>query len=61
MRRNLVCVECLQMTKQKVVGFCWGLVLFWTSGVNFESTCTVKESERSPGLFQDFEDGYINV
>ena len=41
--RNLVCVEFLQMIKQMVVGFCWGLMLLWTLGVHFESTCTVKE------------------
>ena len=59
--RNLVCVECLQMIKQTMVGFCWGLMLLWTLGVHFGSTSTVKGSERSPGLFQDFEDGYTKV
>ena len=49
------------MIKQTVVGFCWGLMLLWTLGVHFESTSTVKGSERSPGLFQDFEDEYMKV
>ena len=57
--RNLACVECLQMIKQRVVGFCWALMLLWTLDVDFQSTCTVEGSERFPGLFQDFEDGYI--
>ena len=28
-------------------------------GVGFVNTCTVSENEMSPGLFQDFMDGYI--
>ena len=47
------------MIKKIVVGFRWNLMLFWKPGVNFESTCTVKGNERSPGLFQDFEYGYV--
>ena len=27
-------------------------------GVRFENTCTVSGSEMTPGLFQDFMDGY---
>ena len=30
-------------------------------GVDYESTCRVKGSEKSPGLLQDFEDGYVKV
>ena len=30
------------MIKQMAVGFCWGLMLLWTLGVDFESTCTGK-------------------
>ena len=29
------------MIKEMVVGFCLGLMLLWTLGVDFESTCTV--------------------
>ena len=49
------------MIKQMVVGFCWGLMLPWTLDVDFENTCQFKGSERSPGLSQNFEDGYIKV
>ena len=29
------------MIKQMVVDFCWGLMLVWTLGADFESICTV--------------------
>ena len=29
------------MIKQMEVGFCWGSMLLWTFGMDFESTCTV--------------------
>ena len=48
------------MIKQMVVGFHWNLMLgcwVWILRALAES----KESERSPGLLQDFEDGYIKV
>ena len=38
---HLICVECLRMIKQMLVGFCWGLMLLLTLGVDFESICTV--------------------
>ena len=31
-----------------------------TLRVEFENPCTVSEGKMSPGLFQDFMDGYIN-
>ena len=37
-------------------------MLLWVMGVGLDNTCTTleeKESEMSPGLFQDFMDGYI--
>ena len=33
--RILVRVECLEMIKQMVVGFCWNLMLLWTMSVDF--------------------------
>ena len=59
--RNLVYMECLQMIKQMVVGFCWGLMLLWTLVWILRALAQFKGSERSPGLFQDFGDGYIKV
>ena len=48
------------MIKQMVVGFycnlmlgCWVLIL--------RALAEFKGSERSPGLLQDFEDGYIKL
>ena len=50
------------MIKQIIVGFCWGLMLLSMLGFDFESISTqFKGSEMSQGLFQDFEDGYIEV
>ena len=45
------------MIKQMLVGFCWNLMLLWI----FRALAQFKGSEGSPGLFQDFEDGYIKV
>ena len=42
-------------------GFCWNLVLLCTLSVDFRAFAQFKESEGSPGLFKDFEDGYIMV
>ena len=49
------------MIKQMVVDFCWGLMLFSTLGADFEAFVQFKESERSPGLLQDCENGYIKL
>ena len=35
-----------------MVGFCWGLMLLWTLGMNFESTCTVYWKWRVSRIFQ---------
>ena len=58
---NLVCVECLWMIKQMVVGFV-GIWCYSGGWVRIlRALAQFKGSEGSPGLFQDFEDGYIKV
>ena len=42
-----------------VVGFCWDLMPLWTLGVVLRALAQFKGNESSPGLFLDFEDGYI--
>ena len=49
------------MIKQMVVGFCWNLMLLWTLAWILRAFAQFKGNEGSPGLFQDFEDGYIKV
>ena len=44
------------MIKQMVVGFCCNLMLLWSLGVVLRALLQLKLSERSPGLFIDFED-----
>ena len=34
-------------------------MLLWMMAVVYENSCAVSGSEMSPGLFQDFVDGYI--
>ena len=34
-------------------------MLLWVMGVGFEDICVVLGNKMSPGLFQDFIDGYI--
>ena len=58
---NLLCVECLQMIKLMVVGLCSTGRLccsgWWVWDLR---TCAQFQwNEMSPGLFQDFIDGYI--
>ena len=57
--RNLTCVECLWMIKPMVVGFSfyWRLIRLWVW--NLRTLAQFQGSEMSPGLFQDFMDGYI--
>ena len=57
---NLVCLECLQMIKQMVVGFYWNLMLGCWVWI-LRALAQFKGSERSPELLQDFEDGYIKL
>ena len=49
------------MIKQMVIGFCWGLMLsvYWVWILR--ALAQFKGSESSPGLFQNFGDGYIKV
>ena len=46
------------MIKQMVVGFYWNLMLGCWVWI-LRELALFKGSERSPGLLQDFEDGYI--
>ena len=55
---NFVCLECLQMIKQMVVDFYWNVMLGCWVWI-LRALVQFKGSERSPGLFQDFEDGYM--
>ena len=48
------------MIKQMVVGFYWNLMLGCWVWI-LRALAQFKGSERSPGLFQEFEDGYIKV
>ena len=61
--RNLVRVECLYMIKPMMVGFCsdMGLMLLWVMGVEFGKLAQFQDSEMSPGLFQNFMDGYVET
>ena len=45
------------MIMQMVVDFCLSLMLLWTLIV--KAFAQFQKSERPPGLFQDFEDGYM--
>ena len=49
------------MIKQMEVGFCWGLMLHWTFGMDFECICTGKVREECPGFFQYSVDKYIKL
>ena len=46
------------MIKQMVVGFYWNLMLGCWVWI-LRALAQFKGSEKSPGLLQDFEDGYI--
>ena len=35
--------------------------LLWTLGVDFKALAQFKGRERSPGLLEDFGDGYVKV
>ena len=63
MGRNLGCVECLQMIKSIVVGFCsigvWCYSGWWVW--DLRTLAQFEGSKMSPGLFQDFMDGYIKL
>ena len=48
------------MIKQMVVGFYWNLMLGCWVWI-LRALAQFKGSEKSPGLFQDFGDGYIKV
>ena len=58
--RNIVCVECLQMIRSMVVGFCfigvWCYTRVWVW--NLIRLTQFQGSEMSPGLFQYFMDVY---
>ena len=56
---HLVHVEWLYLIKPMVGDICWRLMLLLVMGVGFEKICSVSGSKMSPGLFQDFMDGYI--
>ena len=56
----VACLECLQVIKQMVVDFYWNLMLgCWVQIL--KALAQFKKSERSAGLLQDFEDGYIKL
>ena len=57
---NVVCLECLQIIQKMVVGFYWNLMLGYWVWI-LRALAQFKGSERSPGLLQDFEDGYIKL
>ena len=48
------------MIKQMVVGFYWNLMLACRVWI-LRALAEFKGSERSPGLLQDFEDGYMKL
>ena len=48
------------MIKQMVVGFHWNLMLGCWVWI-LRALAQFKGSERSPGLFQDFEDVYMKL
>ena len=48
------------MIKQMVVGFCWNLILGCWVWI-LRALAQFEGSDRSPGLLQDFEDGYIKL
>ena len=48
------------MIKQMVVGLYWNLMLGYWVWI-LRALAQFKGSERSPGLLQDFEDGYIKL
>ena len=54
-------MECFEMIKPMVVGFCSIEGCCHCVGVAFESTCTVKGSEMFTGLFLYFKERYIKV
>ena len=49
------------MIKAMVVVFLfyWRLMLLWVMGVGFEKNFIVLENEMSPGLLEDFIEGYM--
>ena len=51
------------MIKPMMVGFCsvMGLMLLWVMGVEFRKLAQFQDSEMSPGLFQNFMDGYVET
>ena len=51
------------MIKPMMVGFCsvMGLMLLWVMGVEFGKLAQFQDSEMSPGLFQNFMDGYVET
>ena len=56
-----VCGVFVEIIKQMVVGFCWGLMLYFGHWVWILRAFLkqFKRSERTLELLQDFEDGYI--
>ena len=49
------------MIKAMVVVFLfyWRLILLWVMGVGFEKNFIVLKNEMSPGLLEDFIEGYM--